>query len=179
MGSLRVVGIAIFLMFSCVIDPKETPTNTSSSKESDIESILITANKYYERDEFEKASKQYQLALRLDSTLGEAYFKLGYSLLSTKKSLYEEAQQKNEVVTEASLTRKDTSALSILKNYLKAAQYNYRPADAYYNAGVTMSIFVFDDSAAIELYKKSLKINPEQLEVILMMENAKQRLQAE
>ena len=57
------------------------------------------ANQYYERDDFEQAAKGFELVIRLDSTIGEAHYKLGYTLASTKKSLYEEAEQKGEEMT--------------------------------------------------------------------------------
>lgn len=118
----------------------------------------MMANKYYERDDYEQAGKGFELVIRLDSTIGEAHYKLGYSLAQLKPdTMY--------IPTHPSIG-----------HYLAAAELNYRPAEAYYNAAIFTSIFELNDSAAVELFNKSLKLNPDQLEVYELIEAAEQRL---
>jgi tetratricopeptide (TPR) repeat protein len=173
--------LATFFLISCGTKKQsDKPHNLELvSEDIDVLTTLMMANEYYERDDYEKAAKGFELVIRLDSTIGEAYYKLGYSLASIKKTLYEEAEEKNEEMTLDFINQKDTSALTIINNYIKAAEHNYRPVDAYYNAGIYTSIFIFDDLTAIELFRKSLEINPDQPEVVTMIEDAKKRLTEE
>jgi tetratricopeptide (TPR) repeat protein len=144
--------IVTFLVTSCGTNNQTKDSSDSTelpSEDIDVLTTLMIGNKYFEQENYEQAAKGFELVIRLDSTIGEAYYKLGYSLASTKKTLYEEAEQKNEEMTLDFINQKDTSALTIINNYIKAAEHNYRPVDAYYNAGIYTSIFIFDDSTAI------------------------------
>ncbi|WP_350072134.1 hypothetical protein [Imperialibacter sp.] len=145
----------------------------------DAKSILLTANRYYQNDEFEQAVVGFSRATRLDTTSGEAYYKLAYSLAMTKKTLYEEAIQNDVAITEASLEQKDTSALTIINNFISAAELGYRIDDAYYSAAVYAYTIYRDDSLALKLFHKSLEYNLNQPEAYQMMDDIKLRLRSD
>ncbi|MEQ8414237.1 MAG: hypothetical protein RIB71_07210 [Imperialibacter sp.] len=181
MRNLTIFLVAI-LAFSC--QPKtggenEVSSNIQDSTTMDAKSILLTANRYYQNDEFEQAVVGFSRATRLDTTSGEAYYKLAYSLAMTKKTLYEEAIQNDVAITEASLEQKDTSALTIINNFISAAELGYRIDDAYYSAAVYAYTIYRDDSLALKLFHKSLEYNLNQPEAYQMMDDIKLRLRSD
>jgi tetratricopeptide (TPR) repeat protein len=170
------------LAFSC--QPKTGGENEARSSVQgpatlDAKSILSTANRYYQNDEFERAVVGFRRVIRLDTTSGEAFYKLAYSLAMTKKTLYDEAIQNDVAITEASLEQKDTSVLSIINNFISAAELGYRIDEAYYSAAVYASTIYLDDSLALKLFNKSLEHNLNQPEVYQMMDDIKLRLRSE
>ncbi len=135
---------------------------------------MNASNELYERDNYEEAAIGYRRVVSLDSGNGEAFYRLGYSLAMTKESLLEEAQAKGKEMTLEFIDQRDTSALRIINSFLKAAELQYRSDEAYYNAAVYMDIFIKDDSATLELYRKSLDLNPNQPEAIQRIREIKQ-----
>ncbi|MFT7232061.1 MAG: Tfp pilus assembly protein PilF [Cyclobacteriaceae bacterium] len=148
--------IASFLLLSCSSNQSNKGQQDEAelpSDDFDVLTALMIANKQYEKDNFEQASKGFDIVIRLDSMVGEAHYKLVYSLGQLG----------------------DKSTLVSVEHYIKAAELKYRPTDAYYNAGIYMSIF-HSDSVAIELFKKSLELNPDQSEILDEIKQAKERL---
>ena len=151
----------VFIATLCGInDQSEEKTNSSKLASEDIDalSVLNLANNYYEQDNYKEAADGYKLAIKLDSTIGEAHYKLAYSLIQLDSDTF------------------FIDSHPSTKHYIKSAELNYRPSEAYFNAAIIKSIFALDDSAAIELFNKSLETNPDQPEVYEMIEDAKKRL---
>ncbi len=147
------------MLLSCSTKQSNTGEHTKAelpTSDSDVLTALMIANDHYDKDNYEQASKGFDIVLRLDSTIGEAHYKLAYSLGQLG----------------------DTSTLVSVEHYIKAAELNYRPTDAYYNAAIYMSIF-HSDSVAIELFRKSLELNPDQPEILNEIEQAEERLRNE
>ncbi|WP_375580329.1 hypothetical protein ABWH96_04640 [Marivirga tractuosa] len=181
---MKILYLFIIFLFASACNKNnhrqtEKRSDKNQSKESLAQKQLMIANEFYEKDQFEKSAKEFTNTIRLDSTIGEAYFKLAYSLALTKKTLYEEAKEKNKKMTLEFINQKDTSATTIINNFIKAAQLNYRPSASYYNAGIYTSTFHLDGSSAIKLFNKSLELKPNQPEVILMIENIKKDMEAD
>ena len=181
---MRNVITFIVAILTCSCQPESQSENAVDRKTQDppivdAKSILNTANRYYQNDEFEQAVKEFRRAIRLDTTSGEAFYKLAYSLAMTKKTLYEEAIQNDVAITEASLEQKDTSALTIINNFIAAAELGYRIDEAYYSAAVYSSTIYRDDSLALKLFNKSLEYNLNQPEVYQMLDDIKLRLSSQ
>jgi tetratricopeptide (TPR) repeat protein len=155
--------IATFFASSCGTNNLPQQNSTSSeplSEDFDVVTTLIMANSYYEQDNYEQAAKGFELIIRLDSTIGEAHYKLGFSLAQLESdTMY--------LMTHPSI-----------EHFIKAAQLDYRSAEAYQMAATYTSIFGQDDSTAIELFRKSIEIYPDQPSVLEAIEQAEQRLSA-
>ncbi|MTI41970.1 hypothetical protein [Fulvivirga lutimaris] len=117
-----------------------------------IDSILIQANKYYELDKYKEARLAYESILKVDTTIGEVYYKLGYSI--------GELQLDTFFIEHPSV-----------KFFVKAAELDYRTDEAYRNAAL---FILYDDSTKLKYLNKSLELNPEQLEIIKFRDGLKQ-----
>lgn len=140
--------------FSCSIKNSESVENFRIGHGKTSKQILEKANDYYEADDFEKALQYFDALIELDpGAEGEIYYKRAYC--------------------NALLLNLDEST----RDYLTAAELNYRKGDAYYNAGVNQTLKV-NDSLAITLFRKSLEFQPNDSTTLNEIRLAKERLRS-
>jgi Ca-activated chloride channel family protein len=128
-----------------------------------VNEIMSVGNQYYKQAQFDLAETQYRKALQLDSKNTTAQYNLANALQKQKK--YDEA-----------IKVLDALSSSLKDNELKSA--------VYYNEGVANTKNQ-DLDASIEMYKKALRINPndgearENLEKALIEKKQKQQQQSQ
>src|SRR5579875_367862 len=125
--------------------------------------IISVGNQYYKQAQFDLAETQYRKALQLDSKNTTAQYNLANALQKQKK--YDDA-----------IKVLDALSASLKSGELKSA--------VYYNEGVANTKNQ-DLDASIELYKKAIRINPndgearENLEKALIEKKQKQQQQSQ
>lgn len=142
----KLISFFLFVIFlSCDSNRRET-----TNSENTIEKIKLEADSFYYENNYSRAIILFNELIALDSTKGEYYFKRGFSY-----SMLLNAEQ-------------------AIKDYSKAAELEYRKADAYKNIGINYS--TINDSLAIYYLDKCLEIEPENAKAKRIKEECESRL---
>lgn len=127
-------NIISLIIFSSVVI--SSCTNNNSTRDLKIiEKLSLQADSLYNLDKLELALDKYDTLLILAPNFGKFHYRKGYC-----HSRKLELKEGNEA-------------------YYNAAELNFRPADAYYNIGVNLTL-ALNDSLAVVFFNKSLSINP-------------------
>ena len=145
---LRYLAILTTIISGCTTsgEKKELTVTTHSDFDRQTSELLKRGNIYYELSDYKNASMTYDTLIRLDSTIGEVYYKKGFS------------------------DSKNNDIVKSLECYKKAIEFKYRIADSYYNLGLNQILLdndsiTFDNDPsspkAIEYFEQCLKSNPD------------------
>jgi tetratricopeptide (TPR) repeat protein len=148
--------ISFFIIFLIILNSCNNREQSDDSiayteKQYKIESLLKQSEQYYNQNEYMKAYLIYKKIIRIDSTLGEAYFKKGNC--------------------EAQLFLYDWST----KDYFKAIELGYRIDDAYFNLGLNYGI-IKKDTLALTYFLKANEISPNNKDFKMLVSIYKKRL---
>lgn len=126
---IYIIICALLAIFSCQRNTSNETKSTSS------EDLLKSARKYYDSNQFSKAKEQYDLILKTDTTIGEAYFSRAYCF-----------------AIEGNIEKSNS-------DYEKCIDLKYREESSYFNLGCNYAIQL-QDSVALIYFKKAYSINP-------------------
>ena len=193
-----VVGLLI-LVPGCKRSGQQSTNNSAGSAEvsnglagdrAKARDLLQKGKELYRDDQDAEAVQVFEEAIKLDSSLAEAYFRLGLGYESLGKSDEAESQYKKAIATYKKYldeNREDSEAhYNLGQTYAGLSQYSdaireYREAtklkeddpDIYYDLGVAYTKLAQYDAAAAA-FSKSLEIDPEYYRAQDGLEEAKE-----
>jgi tetratricopeptide (TPR) repeat protein len=147
LNTLKGSGIKFFIGIA------DEPVQEVISPERRIIFLKTIADSLYRRDEYALAIRYFDTLVQLDPNQGEYYYKRGFS--------YDQIYKRPEVP-------------QAIENYLKSIQFGYRKADSYDNLG--LSYMFVNDSLSATYFEKSLKIKPDNQDIITFLEQSRLRM---
>jgi tetratricopeptide (TPR) repeat protein len=97
--------------------------------------LLKDAREYYDSNQFSRAKEQFDLVIKIDTTIGEAYFSRAYCF-----SMEDNIEKSN-------------------LDYMRCINLKYKEESSYLNLGCNYAKLL-EDSIALAYFKKVLSINP-------------------
>ncbi|TRX62667.1 hypothetical protein FNH22_00810 [Fulvivirga sp. M361] len=136
-----VVRLFILILNISIIGCSKVDQKKEVAVSMSFEDLKIKADKYYQADDYENALKLYTDLIYQDSSVGEFWYRRGYSL--------------------AQLNYHETS----VPDYLKSIELDYRRYDSYYTLGLYHATILRNDSLAHYYLNKALELKPSSSEV--------------
>ena len=144
--------IAVLFLLSCQ-NQKSKPRDKYVGHYDKVYLLKTIADSLYYRDEYQQAIRYFDTLIQLAPQQGEYYYKRGFS--------YDQVYKRPEVQ-------------QAIDDYLKSIQLGYRKADSYDDLGLCY-MFVNDSLAAL-YFEKSLELRPDNLDIILFLQQCRIRM---
>lgn len=140
--------LALIILIGCSGETSRIKEEKLATKH---EKLLFLADSCYKTDQYRLAMEYFNQLIETDSVKGEYYYKRAFC----KDQLLDYEGSSGD--------------------YLKSIELGYRPAESYYNLGLSQ-VMLANDSLAVFYFEKSLKMNPNDPKVLSALETYRKKL---